>query len=446
MKDTPRELVLNMLIAITEEQTYSHLLIGDVLNKYNYWPSRDKDFVKRLTEGTLERLITLDYIIDHYSKLPTTKMKPLIKNLLRMSAYQILYLDAIPDRAACDEAVKLAGKRGFTSLRGFVNGILRTIVRQKESLPLPDATKEPLHYLSVVHSMPQWLIERWFGQLGQEKTVRLLDGLLAIRPVTVRLRGDLAPEDKRAWLDQLKAVGVKATPHPYLPVAYELTDVPGIRNLPGFAEGWFMVQDVSSMLVVDSAGLKPTDCLLDVCAAPGGKTLHAAERAAKVLAGDISAPKLALIQDNAIRMRMDNIEIIEHDARVIQPSLVGKADVLLADLPCSGLGIIGKKRDIKYKITPEAIEEIIALQRDILRTVWQYVKPGGLMIYSTCTINRGENEDMMKWFTEQFPFETEAFPPGALSLIGDQTAMLQLLPGIHPTDGFFICRLRRNKV
>lgn len=470
MKESPRELVLDMLLAINEERMYSHILIKDVLHKYNYWDSRDKDFVKRLTEGTLERMLTIDYILDQYSRLPTAKMKPLIRNLLRMASYQILYLDTVPDSAACNEAVKLAEKRGFNNLKGFVNGILRTVSRQKAAIVWPDAVKTPVRYWSVFYAMPEWLVEKWLTELGAEQTPLLLAGLLQIRPVSVRLRGDLDQAAKNAWLDDLQAAGVTVKSHPYLAAAYELSHAPGVQNLPGFAEGLFTVQDVSSMLAVAAADLKPTDFLFDVCAAPGGKALYGAEQAARVLAADLSFAKTALIRENAVRMRINNIEIIEHDARILKPELRETADVVLADLPCSGLGIIGKKRDIKYKITAQGIEEIMALQREILQTVWQYVKPGGLLIYSTCTVSYGENEGMMAWFTGQFPFRREAFPKRYRTFAGEEydgseennssenhcgkegdrrnngdSGMLQFLPGLHPTDGFFICRLRRDK-
>ncbi len=443
MKENVRELALDMLISITEEQAFSHVLIKNVLDKYNYWDNRDKDFLKRLVEGTLERMIQLDYVLDQFSKTPVSQMKPLIRNLLRSGLYQILFM-AVPDRAACNEAVKLAGKRGFRGLQGFVNGVLRNIARQKDAISWPDSGREPSQYLSVFYSMPLWLVEKWQAELGEEPTVNLLCGLLAIRPVTVRLRGNIKEKDKEVWLNQLKKAGVRAASHPYLDYAYELHHVAGVANLPGYAEGLFTVQDVSSMLVVEAAGIGSGDFLLDVCAAPGGKAVHGAERAARAEARDINVAKTALIREQMVRMKVDNMEITEHDARIPDEKMVAKADVLLADLPCSGLGIIGKKRDIKYKITPESLDDIVVLQRDILKTVWRYVKPGGLLIYSTCTISRAENEAMMEWFTAHYPFKRESFPDETKEPFTEsRNGMLTLLPGRHPTDGFFICRLRR---
>ncbi len=445
MKENVREMALDILLSVTEEKAFSHVLIKNVLDKYNYWDKRDKDFLKRLVEGSLERMLQLDYVLDQFSRTPVAQMKPLIKNLLRVSVYQIMFMD-VPDSAACNEATKLAGKRGFRGLQGFVNGVLRNIARQKDAVAWPDPEREPLKYLSVLYSMPLWLVEKWQEELGSRQTASLLQGLLAIRPVTVRLRGGLSEADRFAWLNQLNQAGVGAAAHPYLTYAYDLYHTAGVANLPGYAEGVFTVQDVSSMLVVEAAGIGTGDFLLDVCAAPGGKAVHGAERAARAEARDVTVAKTDLIRGQMIRMKIHNLEVTEHDARIPDQTLFEKADILFADLPCSGLGVIGKKRDIKYKITPEGLADVAALQRDILSTVWQYVKPGGLLIYSTCTISSAENEAMMAWFTARFPFRREHFPDETKPPFTEsRDGMLQLLPGIHPTDGFFICRLRRSE-
>lgn len=453
--DNTRELVLDVLMEVLENGTYSHLVIRDVLDKYNYSITRDKAFVKRVTEGTLERLIQIDYILDQFSKVPVSRMKPLIRNLMRMSVYQMLFMDSIPDGAVCNEAVKLAGKRGFKGLSGFVNGVLRNIARNKENLPYPDREKQEKQYLSVRYSMPEWLIEKWIASYGQEKTEIMLEELLKEHPVTLRLREGMSDTEKQEWLRMLKQIDVEVKEHPYLSYAYLVNHAKGIKNLPGYEEGWFMVQDVSSMLAAEAAGIKKTlvtDGLLvvDVCAAPGGKSMHAAEKLSgtgKVIARDVSEYKVSLIRDNIERMGYQNIETWVQDARRLDETLIGKADVVLADLPCSGLGIMGKKRDIKYRITKEGIEELVTLQRQILDVVWQYVKPGGVLIYSTCTVNPDENNHMVEWILEQYPFELESlepFLPKVLSKEGKE-GMLQLFPGIHETDGFFLARLKRRE-
>ncbi len=428
-----RELILDMLLQIESGTFYSHVLIRNVLDKYDYLTPQEKAFIKRVTEGTLERRIQLDYIIDCYSNTKTNKMKPLIRNLIRMSVYQLLFMDGVPDSAVCNEAVKLAGKRKFQSLKGFVNGVLRNIARQKNQIIYPDKKKEILAYLSVVYSMPEKLVSMWLNEYGEIQTEKMLEAMLSVRPVTIRIKESMGQDEQELLLKQMEEKGVQVRKHPYLPYAYELLHVEGVRRLPGFEDGHFMVQDVSSMLCVERAGIKEDDFVIDVCAAPGGKATHAAVKlkgTGKVLARDLNAEKTALIKENILRQKLENIDIEDYDATIFDEAMVEKADVLLADLPCSGLGILGKKRDIKYNITEELLEELPLLQKKILETVWQYVKPGGTLIYSTCTIHKEENENIAVWFAENFPFELEK--------------MEQLLPGTHETDGFFIAQFKRK--
>lgn len=447
--ENTRELAVGMLLEIIEKDRYSHLVIRDVLNKYNYLEGRDKAFLKRLTEGTLERRIQIDFILDQFSKVPVSKMKPFIRNLLRMSVYQLLFMDGVPDSAVCSEAVKLAGKRGFSTLKGFVNGVLRNIARNQEKIVYPDREKDAVSYFSVQYSMPKWLIEKFLKELGEEKTEIMLKGFLSVSPVTVRVKESLSEEEREAWKKSLLERGVKITEHPLLPYAFCLEGTEDIRSLPGFAEGIFMVQDVSSMLVCEAAGIRKGDTVIDVCAAPGGKSLHAGEKlmgSGTVSSRDLTENKVSLIQENIDRMQLPNVEAFAWDARQMKKEDVESADVLLADLPCSGLGIMGKKRDIKYHASKEGIEELQSLQREILSTVWHYVKPGGTLVYSTCTVNPGENEENVRWFTEHYPFETESLAPFLPEELKEEgkDGMLQLLPGIHGTDGFFIARLRRK--
>ncbi len=463
--ENKRELILDMLIEILEKENYSHLVIRDVLDKYNYMESRDKAFIKRVTEGTLERLIQMDYILDQFSKTPVAKMKPLIRNLLRMSTYQMLYMDSIPDSAVCNEAVKLAGKRGFKGLAGFVNGVLRSIARNKTKITYPDREKEKSRFLSVWYSMPEWLVKMWMDAYGEETTSCILEGLLKEHPVSVRVKENLSSKQREEWIAQIRRTGVIVNPHPYLPYAFQLSNIDGIKNLPGYEEGYFIVQDVSSMLVtevckigeaeqeeMDAAKTQITGDIpflgLDVCAAPGGKSMHLAEKLTgkgKVISRDLTEYKVSLIRDNIERMGYQNIDASVGDALVFDEDLKEKADVVLADLPCSGLGIIGKKRDIKYRISKEGLEELKELQKQILNVIWQYVKPGGVLIYSTCTINSGENQQMVEWFTQNYPFRPESLSPYLPEMLKKEgeNGMLQLLPGVHETDGFFLAKLRR---
>lgn len=448
--ENTRELAVNMLLEILEQNKYSHLVIRNVLDKYDYMDGRDKAFLKRTTEGTLERKIEIDYVLDQFSRVPVAKMKPFIRNLLRISVYQLLFMDSVPESAVCNEAVKLAGKRGFKNLQGFVNGVLRNIARRKEEISLPEAKKSPVDYLSVKYSMPVWLVKKFLSERGALQTEKILQSFLAVSPVTVRLKESLKEEERVALLKEMEKSGVRVKKHPYLPYAYEILESEGISALPGFTEGLFMVQDVSSMLVCEAAGIKRGDRVIDVCASPGGKALHAAEKlqgTGFVSARDLTEYKAEMIRDNIRRMNARNAEALVLDARQFRGEDVETADVLLCDLPCSGLGIIGKKKDIKYHASLEGLNQLKELQREILSVVCQYVKKGGVLIYSTCTINPDENEENVKWFTENFPFHTESFSPFLPECLKEEgkTGMLQLLPGIHETDGFFLARLRREE-
>ena len=435
-----------MLLEITEKESYSHLVMRDVLDKYDYLPGRDKAFLKRVTEGTLERRIQIDYILDQFSRVPAASMKPFIRNLLRLSVYQLFFMDSVPDAAVCNEAVKLAGKRGFRSLSGFVNGVLRNIARNRDRICWPDQEKEPVGFLSVKYSVPLWLVEKLLSERGRERTERILESFLVPAPVTIRIRQELGSPEREELISRMRQTGAAAEPHPYHPFAYTLRGAEGISSLPGFSEGLFMVQDTSSMLVCEAAGIRPGQRVIDVCASPGGKAVHAAEKLKEsgfVSARDLTEYKAGLIRDNSRRMRADRVETLIWDARRLREEDIESADAVLADLPCSGLGVIGRKKDIKYRMSPESLLELAKLQRQILGTVWRYVKPGGVLIYSTCTINPGENEENVGWFLERYPFHLESLSsclPQELSGEGE-SGMLQLLPGIHKSDGFFLARL-----
>lgn len=444
-----RAIVMDMLLEVTQNQAYSHIVVRDVLNKYNYLSNQEKSFMKRLFEGTLERMIEIDYWLNLYSKVKVSKMKPVIRTIMRMGVYQILYMDAVPDAAACNESVKLAQKKGFATLKGFVNGVLRNIARDKADLQYPDRKKDAVSYFSVKYSMPEWIVRLWLEQQGEEKTEQILCGLLAEHPVTVRFR-----DNGEAYIEEVKKAiekqGGALKQHPYLSYAYYMEKTDDLTRLPGFAEGKFVVQDVSSMLAVEAVGIEPGMQILDICAAPGGKSMLAADflqKTGMIEARDISPNKVDMMQQNFDRCRLENAKAVVWDALEPDESRREKMDVVIADIPCSGLGIIGKKRDIKYKMNEEAVENIEALQAQILEKAVSYVKPGGKLLFSTCTINQKENEAHVALLREKYhmiPASIDERIPEALR--GETTGQgyLQLLPGIHDTDGFFISVFRKG--
>ena len=457
-----RALALDLLLEAERGTEYESRLLKDMLEKYDYLDGRDKAFFKRLADGVTERRLQLDYVLEQFSSVPVRKMKPLIRCILRMGAYQILFMDGVPDSAACNEAVKLAKKRRFGQLSGFVNGVLRSLCAGKDAIRWPDREREPFSFLSVRYSMPEWIVRKWAAEYGENRTEAMLAALLEKRPLTIRLAERLDGKARILLLEKLKQGGFAPNPHPLFaesgqPAVYTLSSAEGVAGLPGFSEGAFAVQDAASMLPVECSGLRKLAengerrlFVLDVCAAPGGKACQAAdllEDAGMVLARDLTEGKTAYIRENAERLRLSNLHAQVWDASVLDESLVEKADLVIADLPCSGLGVMGRKADIRYRISPQSLTEVAGLQKKILSTVWKYAKPGGVLVYSTCTVSREENEDTAEWFLAHFPFEPIA-PAMALPAVcreGEKEGCVRLLPGENGTDGFFIACFRRKE-
>lgn len=435
-----REIAADILMEVLEKGAYSHVILRQALTKYQYLGKPERAFISRTVEGTIEYQLQLDYVINSYSSVKVKKMKPFIRTLLRMSVYQLLYMDRVPDSAVCNEAVKLAVKRKFSGLKGFVNGVLRNISRNKENIAWPDD--------SVRYSMPSWILTMWQDTYGREKTAVMLEAFL--KPSRTAVRCNEAKASKEEIIGMLKDQGVTAEQSQLSPSVLYLGNYDYLEGLEAFQNGYIQVQDVSSSLVGRLAAPKEGDFVLDVCGAPGGKSLHMADQlhgTGMVEVRDLTEQKVAMIEENMERSGFANIRAKVWDALVPDEKMVQKADIVLADLPCSGLGIIGRKPDIKYRVTPKDLTDLAGLQRDILSVVQAYVKPGGRLVYSTCTIDRQENEDNVRWFLEQYPFEAVSLT-GMLGAEYDtdtmEQGMVQLLPGIHPCDGFFIAVLKRQ--
>ncbi len=443
-----RELVLGILLEITRDGEYGHIALRNTLSKYQYLEKRERAFITRVVEGTLEHMLEIDYIINQFSKVKVNKMKPVIRTIIRSAVYQILYMDSVPNSAVCNEAVKLASKKGFVNLKGFVNGVLRNIDRNVSNIQYPDK-KNMIEYLSVRYSMPVWILEKWKKSYDWDQMERMLQGFLKERGTSIRC--NLNRISKEELVKKLQEEGVTVKQHPYLEYALEISGYDYLGDLESFEDGDFQVQDLSSMLVAEAASPKEGDYVIDVCAAPGGKSLHIADKlkgTGHVEARDLTDYKVDLIWENIERSQMENIEAVRMDALKYDAASEEKADIVIADLPCSGLGVIGKKSDIKYKMTEKTQEELQKLQREILAVVHRYVKPGGTLIYSTCTINAEENIENVRWFLEQYPeFETRSLEPVLCSeLKGSvEEGCLQLLPGIHESDGFFISAFHKKK-
>lgn len=440
-----RELAVESLMDIMERGQLSHQVIRAVLEKYQYLEKQERAFYTRLTEGTLERLLEMDYRINQFSKVKVKKMKPFIRSLLRVSVYQLVYMDAVPDSAVCNEAVKLAAGKGFSGLKGFVNGLLRTIAREKGNFHLPE---EENAGWEVCYSVPGWLIADMTAQYGRQVTKEILESSLKEKGTNVRC--NVKKQSPEKLVEILEKEGVTVKRHPYLPYALVISGYDYLGKLKSFREGRFSVQDISSMLTAHIGAQYKPEYVLDLCGAPGGKALHMAEMTGemtRIEVRDVSEAKVALIQENIERSGCTNVETAVKDATVFDSGSEGKADVVLADLPCSGLGVMGKKKDICYKTSKEDVTHLANVQREILANAVKYVKPGGILIYSTCTIEKEENLDNFQWILKNYDYEPVDFSDALVPQLREESTKkgyLQLLPGIHDSDGFFLSVLKRK--
>ncbi len=425
-KEDLRNIVLTMLVETVEKQGFSHILIQDVFSKYDLDP-QEKAFIERLYRGTLEQILYLDHILEQYVKGGKKKTKPVIWNILRMSLYQMLFMDGVPDRAAIYEGVRLTEKRGFHNLKGFVNAVLRNAQRGS----LPENVPE---YIRL--SVPEWLYERMVKQEGKE-TATLFFEAVNSQDKWVCARLNLKARGREEILALLEEDSCQVRSVEGIPEAVYLKSGHDLTTLKAYQGGLLFFQDSSAMypasLLEQYANKEKVHRIVDVCAAPGGKTLHLAEKYpdAQILARDISANKTALIEENVKRMRADQVKVQIWDATVPDPELECRADIVVADLPCSGLGDIGSKPEIRYRVKEEDIRTLSRLQKEILETVQSYVADEGFLSYSTCTVTREENEDNTQWFLSQFPFE----------LLAER----RFLPGIDDCDGAYVALFRRKK-
>lgn len=433
-KENLRNLALDVVMEVLEKNGFSNQVLGSVLSKYQYLEKQERSFVTRLSLGTIENALLLDEVINCYSKTKIKKMKPVIRNILRLSVYQIYFMDSVPDSAVVNEAVKLSKKRGMAGLSGFVNGVLRSILREEK--PLCEFQRD----LSTTYSCPQWLVDMWERDYGQEKTKEILDGFWGNNLLHIRTNlSKITPEELKCHLEQ-EGVCVQPTTLPY---AFSISGVDYLKKLESFQKGLFYVQDISSMEVAESAKLCGGEKILDVCAAPGGKSLHMAEllcykeslqgksettkdgAVGSVEARDISVEKVSRIEENIKRSGLSNIRTKVWDARQFDEGAKDQYDVVVCDLPCSGLGVLGKKPEIKYRVVEEDIEALAQLQREILSNAKAYAKRGGRLIFSTCTLNKTENDENTRWFLDSFP---------EYRLLSQN----QIFPKQNQGDGFYI--------
>ena len=434
---TAREVALRALVACEKQGAWSDGFLKKTLKTAGL-DSRDAALATRLCFGVLQNQLLLDHYLGKLSTVRLEKMEPAVRNSLRLGAYQVLFLDRVPDHAAVSEAVDLA-RKGSKNPRsaGLVNGVLRALARQKDSL-------EPPTDPAVRYSHPQWLADLFTRRLGREEATALMAANNGEPPTCAQVNTIRATVEEVT--DSLRAEGVEVQPHPWLPNCLLLSHTGSLEELTAFREGLFYIQDAAAKLAVLAAGPRAGRDVLDACAAPGGKSFACAiamEDRGGVFSCDIHSHKMALIDAGARRLGLTCIHAAVQDAKARREGWTEGFDLVLADVPCSGLGIIRKKPDIRYK-DPAPLKGLPAVQGDILDNISGYVKPGGVLLYSTCTLLERENGAVVDRFLAAHPeYAPEPFVlPGPAGEVPE--GRLTLWPHIHDTDGFFIAKLRRR--
>ncbi|MFF5993263.1 16S rRNA (cytosine(967)-C(5))-methyltransferase RsmB [Lysinibacillus sp. KU-BSD001] len=436
-----RDAALTILLAVDKNQAYSNLLLHQTIEKYKI-DAKDRSLLTEITYGTLQHKFTLDYYLEPFIR---GKVDLWVRWLLRMSLYQMEYLSRIPPHAAVNEAVEIAKRRGHKGIASMVNGILRTILR--EGLRATADITDPVERLSIETSHPKWLVDRWVESYGYENTANMLREN-NIPPVqTVRVNTTRATVEQ--VLASLEAEGIKAHQSDVMPECIHLTNGTAARTT-AFKEGLITIQDESSMLPANVLNPQPGMKVLDMCAAPGGKTTHLAEKMqneGSILAMDLHPHKLDLIDENTARLGLEIVQTAPIDGRKAASFLAKESfDAVLVDAPCSGLGVMRRKPDIKYTKREEDLESLQTIQLAILDNAVQVLKPGGRLVYSTCTVDKRENEGTVEAFLTAHPeMESEALTNLPEKLLAKQNSgMLQVFPQDFGSDGFFVAAFRKK--
>lgn len=439
-----RKIALEVLIDIERNNAYSNIALNKHLRGKEL-DGRDQRFITELVYGVIENKIYLDYITGQLSKTKIDKIHPSVMNILRLGLYQIIYLDKVPSSAAVNESVNLT-KKVQMKAAGFVNGLLRNYLRNRENLKVPTHQENPSVFLSITYSHPQWLVEKWIDEFGLAFTEELLKGNNAKPVLTARV--NTLKINKNELIEHLKKNDIEVADGKYVEEAIRFENMYSLEEVESFQKGYFQIQDESSMLVAHVLDPKPHDTVIDVCAAPGGKTTHMAQlmkNEGMIIARDIHDHKLKLIDRTAKRLGITIIKTQCYNAKDIDQTMIGKANRVLVDAPCSGLGIIRRKPEIKYNKNPDDLQKIMDLQLEILENASKYVTDNGYLVYSTCTITREENIGVIQRFlSKNEDFIMVDINPLLPKSIRKTEKYLQLYPHVDDVDGFFICKLQKQ--
>ncbi|MEF3305761.1 16S rRNA (cytosine(967)-C(5))-methyltransferase RsmB [Paenibacillus sp. GYB003] len=444
-----RELALEALTRVETEGAYSNLLLNRLLQKHPL-DRADAGLATELVYGTIQRKNTLDYYLNRFVAAGVAKLEPWVRNLLRLGLYQLLYLDRIPEHAAVNESVNIAKRKGHAGISGMVNGVLRNAVRRKAELAVP-RTLGPIERIALETSHPEWLVADWVGRFGAETAERICRANNEPPHASVRVNSVKLSRDELLRL--MRDAGMQARPSELSEAGIVVESGGNMALTPWYADGLLSVQDESSMLVAEAVDPRPGMSVLDCCAAPGGKTSHMAERmndAGRIVACDLHEHKRELIEAQVKRLGLTSVETRTIDARELPEAYRGSAfDRILLDAPCTGFGVVRRKPDIKWTKRPEDAEDIARLQAELLNGAAKLLAPGGVLVYSTCTISEAENERVLETFLAAHPGFRLEQPPEPLRrrLPAEAVApsgTIAILPHMFGSDGFFIARLRKQ--
>lgn len=451
--DRIREIALNILVKIDHKKGYINIILNNFLEK-NKVSVRDAAFINEITYGVVRNRNRLDWVISQLSTKDLADTPIWIRNILRMGVYQLLFLDKVPDYAVCNESVQLAKKYGNPKVAKFVNSILRNIIRDRENICWPDKDKEPALYISVVYSHPYWIIERWLKRFGFKDTIEICKAnnkipSLVIRTNTLKIsRSDLKKILEKENIPVKEGI--------FTEEALYLKGLPNITKFPTYKEGLFQIQDEASILVSHLVAPLPGEFIIDVCSAPGGKTTHLAQlmnNNGTILAFDANKTRLSMVEDNCQRLGINIVKAQLNDVTKLNINYINKADKVLVDVPCSGLGVLRRKPDLKWQtFNLKRFQELSRLQGEILSTASNYVKVRGRLIYSTCSTEPEENEEIVcKFLDKNHNFELEDLSDfikeRRLKVYkSNQKKFFQIYPGLSDLDldGFFMAKMIRK--
>lgn len=433
-----RKRAYEIVYGVLEEQGHSDVIFHRITDGMKTLTVQEKRFLKRLSYGAIEWAVESDAYIRHFSSLSVRRLEPSVRTVLRMALYEILHMDTVPEAVSCHEAVELLKSVAGERYAGFVNGVLRSVLRQRDEVRLR---------LWEELALPKNLYEYFLDRYGKKTTKKLANAFLERQPeVTIHI--DSNKISVREYEEHLQSCNLQYASGHYMRDSFLIRHCEDVRSLSGYEEGWFFVQDESSMLAVLCADIQSGDTVVDVCASPGGKSMHALLRMngqGFLSYRDISEKKLSRVRENLRRLQYTNAKGKVWDGTRADREWRERADVVLADVPCSGMGIIGKKPEIKYHAL-QKVEKLVPLQREICQASLTMLRKGGVFLYSTCTICEKENEENVMWLEEHCGLKREsldAFLPEELQNKMTAQGMIQMLPGIHKSDGFFVARFRK---